>query len=443
LVLRLSPEERRKVSRFIAEYYSTRRDHTGKREAGGKNLAAALKQRFGIAVDPSTVSRWETDLWRKGTLVEWADYNSLLRGTRISGDENDLVNAFDLKEGIVVNFDSYGDPPNDSELHFALANEAADEARDNNLYRDVRHLAVGSGRTMIRYAESIMNRPPKASDIYVSPISGRLWVGDLWNFPADSSGPLSLESPLDADFAALFIARGLHQAGRQGVKLSQISHFAYNKTPEHAEAVATTRAAFLTDGGWNWDLPAPDRIVFGAGSFSAPDHRITKFFQERSARGAVTKDVDQEVRPIFEKLAPLGADLKLAPIADVNLLLLPTLPLPEELDQYALDRTSYMQLKTSLHELNRLTLAIGLSHLQSVVRKGGFCQLIAGGIAKRRVVWTLLLPAIMSRVPRLINSLCTDDKTAALLVRAAEELKRNTAVSQRYAELIDVVFENR
>src|SRR5581483_3277005 len=141
------------ILRFLAHHISSRRDGKGRREDPLKNLAAELKKNFDLPnLTIPTVSRWVTDLLESGVLIERADYNSLWRGECHHGEQDELIRAFNLKEAIVVDAHIEHDP-NETKTHYALANEAADEARKKDQYRNIRHLALGSGRTIIRYAE--------------------------------------------------------------------------------------------------------------------------------------------------------------------------------------------------------------------------------------------------------------------------------------------------
>src|SRR5262249_31906724 len=160
-----------------------------------------------------------------------------------------------------------------------------------------------------------------------SPISGRLWVGDIWKLQDEADAESHLEAPLDADFPALFIARGLHQAGRPNIRLSQISHFAYTEDPSEARRVAKVRCPFNMDRGWNWDLAPPDRIIFGAASTDAYEHRIGKFI-ERSLGHALKPHVASAVRKTFNEALGLAQTLELPPLADFSIPLFPTVPLP-------------------------------------------------------------------------------------------------------------------
>lgn len=428
---------------FLAEQISTRRSVDGKRQDRLKNVTAALKEEFDLqSLDISTVSRWERELWESGALVEWADYNSLWRGERHKGDEEELIKEFKLKEAIVVAVNHQStDDRKDTKLLYALANEAADEVRRKEEYRNIRHLALGSGRAMMRYAESIMGRPPQASSLTISPISGRLWVGDIWTLQEEADAESHLEAPLDADFSALFIARGLHQAGRKNIRLSQVSHFAYMGDAASARAVAKLRCAFTMNGKWNWGLSPPNRIVFGAASTDAAEHRITKFL-ERTLDKAVKRTVADSVKERFKEALSLANELGLPPIADFSVPLFATVPLPEEHSRYSLDAKNYRQVTRALKQLNAMTVAVNFSHLRSAVDIGGFTQLIAGGESKRRLIWTLLLPCILkpSVQVAVVNSVCTDIETARSLRQALRAVNADSALRDKYAALAKIIF---
>jgi len=378
----------------------------------------------------------ETELWKCGALVEWADYNSLWRGERSKGDEDELISDFHLRESIVVRTELNHKDPNGTKLHYALANEAADEVRTQEQYRGLRHLAVGTGRTMIRYAESIMNRPPNASTLTISPIAGRLWVGDIWKLQDDNDADSHLESPLDADFSALFIARGLHQAGRERIRFSQISHLAYTSSKEEALQVAKLRCAFDMAGGWNWDMLPPQRVVFGAASIDAAEHRVTKFL-EPTVHRSLTPDLADVVQEKFVQCLNLAESLKLPPLADLSVPLFPTVPLPSETNKYSMETASYREIGEKLKELNSMTVAINSIHLRSVVSSGGISQIVAGGKSKHRLIWTLLLPGIVKgQLLPAVNSLCTDFETAVALRQALKSLRKDPALLKQYESIL-------
>lgn len=437
-----SDNSRIRMLRFLAKYISGQRDNSGRREIGNKGLSDALRQEFEHTVDPSTVSRMIKELWSTGTLVEWADLNSLHRGTVKRGASEQLRDDFNLREALVVHGGSTEPDANETKLHYLLANEAADEVRSKQLFRRVHHLGVGPGRTMVRYAESIMNRPPEAAQITISPMAGRLWVGNIWRFQEELPDSSNIEAPLDADFAALFIARGLHQAGKVGVRLSQISHLAYVESKQQAEHIAELRCPFLMNGQWNhgWDLKAPDRIVFGAASLAAEEHRIPKLLN-RTVEKSGSKSVIQKVVDSFRKSHALVHTRNLPPLADLCVGIFPTLPLPNERGTFSFNPRDYEALAKLLRELNSLTLSVKWAHLQRTIQAGSVSQLIAGGASKHRVLWTLLLPsAVLDSDQRLINSICTDEGTAEVLRRSLKEMNRDTALLKQYRELLASVF---
>ena len=426
------------ILRFLAQHIADRRDGAGKRQAGLKSLAEALKSEFNLENDVSTVSRRIDELWKSGALVEWADYNSLWRGECQKGEQEDLIRDFKLQEAIVVKADIRHPDPNETKLHYALSNEAADEARKRDLYRNIRHLAIGAGRATTRYAESIMNRPPHAANLTISPISGRLWVGDIWKLQDEADAESHLEAPLDADFSALFIGRGLHQARRQNIRLSQVSHFAYTEDTEKAKRVTSVRCAFKMDEGWNWGLNPPDRIIFGAASTDSPEHRVSKFV-DRCLAHSVKASVPESIKKHFTDVMNLVKTLQLPPVADFSVPLFATVPLPDETNAYNLDAKAYRRVAETLKSLNSKTVAISFKHLQSTVRAGGFTQLIAGGKTKHRLIWSLLLPGVLGS-GQVVNSVCTDLASAQTLHGALKSLNTNPDLRKRYEALIEVIF---
>lgn len=437
------------ILRFLAEQIATNRTATGQRAGGQKKLSSLIEERFedyrDNRLNPSTIGRWEKELWKRGVLVEWVDYNALWRGEFSKSDSNGLRSDFRLRESLVIEI-SKDTMSNEAHLLYALANEAAHVIREKDLIKDYRHLVLGSGRALIRFAESLMNSPTTASNLAISPASGRLWVGDLSRLQDPLSKLSDLESPLDSDFAALFVARGLHHAQNPEIRLSQISHAAHVGSMEERDQVAESRCPFIPNGGWRWMLPSPDRIVVGAASLDDGTHPLNKLLKNSNPN--VSEAVDPlAISYAAKSLARLQSETRgkgLPPPAEVTLQVFLCAPLPHELTESNSVPEPYKGLKRTVDEMNRRTLSLTWNHFQDVAAGGGISQIIAGGPAKQRLLWTLLLPNLLSgEIRPLFNSVCTDADTAKVLRRSSAMLEADPKLREKYSPIVDEIFELR
>jgi hypothetical protein len=432
----------------LANLVVAQRAVDGSREGRDKDLIKKLQARHPSGkyskLNASTITRWKSKLEERGVLTQWCDYNAIYRGEAHSADREEFKKSLRLKEAIVVRPKKGESFLTEIELLFALGNHAADEVRKAGLFSEIRHLAIGSGRTLIRYAESIMNRPPAAENLTVSPISGRIWLGDFWSLFDKPESPGELESALDSDFAAHNIARGLHLIRNPNIRVSQIAHFAYSEEEAAARATVRGRCAFQLERGWNWGLPGPDRIVAGVASLSDEAHPLRKLIEHSQDKEALSPEVSPIVSFGKELLKHLNfaAEARTPGIGEMSLRMFPVLPLPQDLEegQYTRELDAYRAVADRIRALNARTIAISPQHLKDCCLADGRVQLIAGGASKLRLLWTLLLPNLFQgETQQLINSVCTDLDSAQVLSRAADFVRASEPLRDSYRELLAVL----
>lgn len=437
----------RRILADLASLIAEQKGRDGDKEGTDKDLIEAFQQRHPhpryAKLNASTITRWKEILSKRGVLVESCDFNALFRGEARASDSRSLQTRFELKECLVIRQIKKEPFEGEAELLLALGNHAADEVRNRAQFENLRHLAIGSGRTLVRYAESLMNRAPIAHDLTVSPISGRVWLGDLWNLYDQPESPGELESPLDADFAAMYIARGLHQYRRRNIRVSQIAHFAFTSLPEETKDTIVGRCAFKMDRGWNWNLETPGRVVFGVASLSNGAHPVMRFI----AKFKDARKLSPEAKPIIEfgqmlQSAQGYARQNVLPgVGEASLRNFVILPLPKERSDFNTALETYSNLANTIEQLNRHIISISFQHFRDICAAGGFSQLIGGGPSKLQLLWTMLLPNLFSmEAPTLVNSLCTDLDSSRQLVDAASQLQQDPNLREWYRKAISIVL---
>jgi len=344
---------------------------------------------------------------------------------------------FDLRDPIVVDADvsTRTDPRRrDDDLHIAIANHTGMRLRQTIASGD--HIGVSGGRAGVRLATVIGRNPPSRRNITVTPLSGRLWNGRLWEI---GSSALQLEQPLNADYSALILAVGLYQGHAPGIRFSQISHPLHVKDRSQAEAIMRTNCAFLPEGGWNWDLKPPNKAFVGVGVVD-PDsgHRVALHFTHQVS-----------VEPPFSQLKraqQFVAQHEMPYFGDVANRLFAALPLPDQIMNPSSEKESlnnytrfYRKLISELDQVNQQSIVMQWRHLRDI----SSVLAVAGGQLKVNCLWTLLLTGLLHPELRIITELATDDETAKQLLKARREYDRaSAAVKDWYTDITADLFRD-
>jgi len=416
---------------------------------------ARIGQRIGK--HQATVNRLLKDARNLGVVHSVIDVDSAVTGTEDNLQADELREAFNLKDALVVDV---GDFSNSDDVHIALANAAASQVRiESN-----EHIAVAGGRAIVRLAQAIALNPPSCHDITVTPLGGRLWGGQLWAVGSAADPENHLEQPLNPDYSALILAAGLHAGYQPRIKFSQISHPLYARSAADARQVIEHNCAFLPGGGWNWGLKPPSRAFVGTGVvMPGSGHRIAEYLEQQQDNSKRNRYTSSSTGAVSDEAAPyetirhaleLANATNLPFFGDVANRLFCALPVVDDtteakrsvaknIDARKLDEYTgtYGLLLQKLENVNNTAVVMDWSHLQDICA-GGRAYVIAGGLrTKLNVLWTLALTGLINPERRLVTGIVTDSDTAAALIRAKNAYEKAPQhVHVWFKRLLSMIF---
>lgn len=378
-----------------------------------------------LGMSQSAVSRVLQQAREMNVIGEWVDPGSAVQGSENLVLQHRVRDAFGLNDVSAISLPGRG-----NDLHIALANAAGVKARD--LIKDGDHIAVAGGRAIVRLAQVISRRPRLSRDVTVSPLSGRLWFGRPWKDLGRDS-PDNLSEPLNADYSALLLALGLI-AGREktGIQFSQISQPLFAANKYQAGEIIAANCPFEPDRGWKWGLRPPTKAYVGVGVIEE-GHRVIDYLRVQAEKAHPSDELAKRYQEIQEVVQE-NQDRNLPAFGSLGNRFFPTLPFPDELEGRDLRTLSgdYLELIRRLELLNDFTVVAGWSHLLEVES----LNLIAGGLAKRHCVWTVLLASWLYPELKLVSELTIDAETATILLQKKQALDHSPAETRAWFKYV-------
>jgi len=388
------------------------------------------EKEIGDKLDPKigqpAVARLLREARKRGVVGFDIDPKFAVIGSEDESLSRELQKRFGLKDALVIELP---DDISKDDLHVALANHAGMKAVATISEGD--HICVAGGRTIVQLARFIGRKHPPRSNITISPLGGRLWVGS-WQI----GGPDKLEYPLDADDSAFLYVAFLNEPG---TRFSQISRPLFAETPREAKLLITEHCAALPGGKWNWGLKPATRAYIGVGALDAQSgHRIAEFLartraknqQERPYLARIAKDLRHAMSQAMKNHLPPFGD-----IANRQFAAIPVLAdLPDDLE--ALSR-AYRQVLRVLTSVNERAVVMGWEHLHATPD----VNVIAGSPLKVNQLWSVLMLGLLHPARRLCSELTTDNRTAQALISAHKSFgNASSGVKGWYAATLPKLF---
>ena len=389
------------------------------------------EKEIGERLDPKigqpAVARLLREARKRGVVGFEIDPKFAVIGSEDESLSREVQRRFRLKNAMVIEL-----PDNISkdDLHIALANHAGMKAIATISEGD--HICVAGGRTIVQLARFIGRKHPPRSNITISPLGGRLWVGS-WQI----GGPDKLEYPLDADDSAFFLYMAF--LNEPGTRFSQISRPLFAETPREAKRLIAAHCPALPGGAWNWSLKPPTRAYIGVGALDAQSgHRIAEFLARAPVR-------NQQERPYLARIAKdlrhaltEAAKNHLPPFGDIANRQFAAIPVPVDLPG---DPTSlggaYRGALRVVASVNERAVVMGWSHLHAIPD----VNVIAGSLLKVNQLWTVLMLGLLHPASRLCSELTTDNRAAQALINAHKSFEHaSIQIKTWYADTLPLLF---
>lgn len=382
-------------------------------------------------VNQTTIAHWIAEAHKQGIVAIDIDPDFALTGYEHADLSRRLRNAFNLYDCLVVDPADpalYDDGKSDK-LHTVIANVSGSKLRE--WIRSGDHIAIGGGRAPMRVARFIRRNPSSRSEIRISPLSGRIWIGSWQEAGADN-----LQRPLDADDAARMLA--LAYEHERGTRFSQIGRPLYAESREIAQRIIVQECAFQPGGRWRDEIQPPRCALVGIGALHpGSGHRISELLDSPETRTVTHLDW---AAGKYRKAIAFTIERKLKHFGDVANRLFPVVPLPSELRKTPRpSRADYDKLRQQLDELNHQAIVMEWEHL----RKTPSVWAIAGGRLKLHALWTLLICRRFERdrSRSLIKELSVDLRTAQSLENALNDFDNaSNTIQNWYAEICPRIF---
>jgi DNA-binding transcriptional regulator LsrR (DeoR family) len=394
---------------------------------------AEIGKRLNPPKDQAAVARILKDAKARGVIKVDIDADFSIGGVDDEHLASLLRDEFDWRDPIVVDVDATIQPDErEDNLHIALANHTGMRARHTIESGD--HIGISGGRAGVRLATVIGRNPPSRRNITVTPLSGRLWNGRLWEIGGLGN---QFEQPLNADYSALLLAVGLYAGHAPGIRFSQISQPLFVRHRNEAEMIMKANCAFLPNGGWNWELDPPTKAFLGLGVVDpVSGHRMARHFGDQS-------DKEPPLTQLM-KAMELAAKAGLPYLGDVANRLFATLPLPAVLAQMDSTRLNnhirtYQNLQVELHAVNERSVVVEWNHLREIRS----VLAIAGGKLKVNVLWTVAIAGLLNPKQRIISEIATDTATAKEILRAKRDFDHaSVEVKDWYTRMTAELFSD-